>query len=623
MRRAAFALFLLLMLAGCAAKQAEVQNPDNEQAPALPEVRKVTFTGNEQFSAGALRKTMASKPRPFFPPWKRGEPYNRPTLEADLKRLKKYYFDRGFLNTEVAIASVEQDEEKNTVEIAIAIDEGSVTRVKEVRIVGHTPPELPSEKQIRSDLALRAGAPITKANFDRSQAQLVEMMEDLGFARARAAPRTEVDFEAHEAVVIFALDPGELTPLGAITISGQERVKERAIRRQLHIAPGDVYSRKQLEKTSEAIFGMGMFSAATPLKANLEAEDEPLEIDIKVRERKPRTFEVQLGFSSVEGPRVRLAWTHRNLFRGAERLTLEGRTSFITQEAKASLRFPYFLARRTSLTQSLTMRNDYLLVDALDITDPQPDYDLFSITATSRIDRELGDYWTASVGLELSQNDFYNINADAETEESTVDNFLVIQFAELTYNTRDDFLNPTRGLLLRGRVDHSTTSLLSDVNFAKFEWEGRHYLPLWQRMVFATRLVLGAIQPYGETQNDEIPRNVRFFAGGPGSLRGFLLNRVGPLDSDDDPIGGSSLIEGSAELRFPIVGQLEGALFVDFGNVYDEPFTYHLDDLRYAAGPGVRYITPIGPIRLDVGMVINPRSYEDAFRVDFSIGQAF
>jgi len=146
---------------------------------------------------------------------------------------------------------------------------------------------------------------------------------------------------------------------------------------------------------------------------------------------------------------------------------------------------------------------------------------------------------------------------------------------------------------------------------------------MWWRTIFATRLVLGAIQPYSTTQTAEIPRNVRFFAGGPGSVRGFELNRLGPLAIDDDPIGGHSLIEGSAELRFPIVGQLGGVLFVDFGNVFSEPFTYHLDDLRYAVGPGIRYMTPIGPIRLDVGIVMDPRPNETAARVEFSIGQAF
>jgi outer membrane protein assembly complex protein YaeT len=612
---------MLLILVGCAVRQAEV--PDQDQALSLPEVRKVTFQGNHQYSDRTLLDTIASKPRPFFRPWKRGEPYNRPTLEADLKRLKKYYFDRGFLNTQVTIANIERDEEKNTVAITIAIEEGPPTRVKTVRIVGHVPPELPPEDRMIAHLALRAGEPITKAHFDRSQAQLVEMMQDQGYARARVVPRTEVDFDTHEAVVTFALYPGELTILGDITISGEKLVKARAIRRQLHIQPGDIYSAKQLNKTEKAVFGMGMFRSVTLLKTNLEAEDEPLKIDVKVQERKPRTFEMQAGFSTVEGPRSRLAWTHRNLFRGGEQLTLEGRGSFISQEGRATLRFPYFLARRTDLTQSLAARNDQLLSDALGVIDPQPAFDLFSIAATSRIDREMNDHLTASVGLDVSYNDFYNVNPNADTAESTNDNLLVIQFAELIYNTSDDFLNPTRGLLLRGRLDHSSTGLLSDVSFAKFKLEGRHYLPMWWRMIFATRLVLGSIQPYGSTDAAAIPRNVRFFAGGPGSVRGFRLNRLGPLDSNGDPLGGNSLIEGSTELRFPIVGQVWGALFLDFGNVFSEPFTYRFNDLRYAAGPGIRYMTPIGPIRLDVGFIINPRANEDTARLEVSIGQAF
>ncbi len=621
MRRSGFALLMLLMLVGCAARQTEVQ--DEDQAVTFKEVRKVTFLGNHQFSASALLKAIASQPRSWLTPWKRGETYSRPTLEEDLKRLRKYYFDRGFLNTEASIANVEDKAEDNAVEITIAIEEGPPTLVTEVRIVGRVPPELQPEERLMADLALRAGERITKANFDLSQVQLNQMMRDLGYARARVVPRTEVDVEAHEAKVTFELQPSELTRYGAITIEGEELIKKRAIERQLRIQSGDVYSAEQLQNTEDAIFGIGMFRSVTALKTNLEAENEPLDINIKVQERKPRTIELQGGFSTVEGPRFRAAWIHRNWFRGGEQLTLEGRGSFISQEAIATLHFPYFLAQRTSFTQTLSARNDHLLTDTLGIIDPQPDFDLFSIASVSRIDREFGDHLTLSVGLDISYNDFYQVNADAETEESTADNLLVIQFAEATYNTSDDFLNPTRGFLLRGRLDHASTGLLSDVNFAKFELEGRHYWPIWWRMIFATRLVLGSIQPYGATDVAEIPRNVRFFAGGPGSVRGFRLNRLGPLDSDDDPVGGNSLIEGSAELRFPIVGQLWGALFLDFGNVFPDPFTYRFNDLRYAVGPGIRYLTPIGPVRLDLGFVIDPRSSEDAVRLEFSIGQAF
>jgi outer membrane protein assembly factor BamA len=191
----------------------------------------------------------------------------------------------------------------------------------------------------------------------------------------------------------------------------------------------------------------------------------------------------------------------------------------------------------------------------------------------------------------------------------------------LVRNTTDNRLNPTRGMLLRGRVDHSNTALISDLSFVKPLLEARHYQPLWWKLILATRLKIGTIEPY--SGDDTVPFNVRFFAGGPGSVRGFALNRLGPLDAEGNPIGGNSLLEGSIELRFPIIGDVSGAVFLDFGNVFSDSFTYRLSDLRYAAGPGVRYNTPIGPIRVDVGFILNRRADDDFGRVEFSIGQAF
>jgi outer membrane translocation and assembly module TamA len=206
-------------------------------------------------------------------------------------------------------------------------------------------------------------------------------------------------------------------------------------------------------------------------------------------------------------------------------------------------------------------------------------------------------------------------------EELAQDNFLFVQFAEVLWRTSDSLLNPTKGFLLRGRLDHSSTAVLSDVSFIKLVFEARHYQRLWDHVILATRLEIGGIQPYGDSAS--VPFNVRFFAGGPGSVRGFALNRLGPLNSEGDPIGGESLIEGSVEVRFPIFGNFGGVVFLDFGNVFLDPFTYPLDELRYAVGPGIRYNTPIGPVRVDLGIIIDPREDEDFGRVEFSIGQAF
>jgi outer membrane protein assembly complex protein YaeT len=621
---------LMLSYTACASKQAAV--PEAESTPPLPEVRKITLRGNTHFSSAALRKAMATKQRPFLPPWKRGEPYNPPTLDADVQRLKKLYFNHGFLDTTVRVGDVREDPETHTVHLDVVIDEGPPTMVTAVHLVGPLPSELPPTQTLLAELPLQPGQRITKAAFDQSKALLLTRLQDAGYARAHVVPRTEVDTHAHTAEITFKVFPASRTTFGRLTITGAKQVHERAIRRQLTVREGQVYSAKELTKSADAIYGLGMFQAVTPRGRNFEDVEAPLAIDVDVRERKPRTLRIGVGFSSVDRFRLLTEWTHRNLFGGAQRLTLTGKIASFVQELEGRVYFPYFLQRRMSLTLTLFGRNEQEintdplgLSDALfTIEDPQPNYDLLSVGGEARVGYQFSRVLSGFAGVNLSLNDFRNVDPTVEVEagaEAAEDNILFIQFIELRWDTSDGPLNPTHGMVLRGRLDHANDTLVSDVSFIKLVLEARHYQRLWWKIILATRMLMGGIQPYGDS--DDVPFNVRFFAGGPGSVRGFALNRLGPLDDNGDPIGGNSLIEGSVELRFPIVGALGGALFVDFGNVFRDSFTYKFDNLRYTVGPGIRYNTPIGPLRFDVGIIVDPRADEDFGRVELSIGQAF
>ena len=162
---------------------------------------------------------------------------------------------------------------------------------------------------------------------------------------------------------------------------------------------------------------------------------------------------------------------------------------------------------------------------------------------------------TGALGVQLSVNRFSNVNTEAlPNEELAEDNTLLVPFVEAYWNSSDNLLNPTRGHS-SGSLEYSNTALVSDVNFQ--DTSGGAALPA--AVVeddLATRLEIGTIQPYGDTE--EVPFNVRFFAGGPGSVRGFAFNRLGPLDDEGDPIGGKSLIEGGVEVRFPLSVRSEG-----------------------------------------------------------------
>jgi outer membrane protein insertion porin family len=634
--RSSVQLRLLLMAAcallctGCAALRGQGPAPDT--APPLPEVVDIDFQGNEHFKASELKKVMVTEEPPLIPPWKSGGEYNPPTLEADLQRLKKFYFDRGFLAAEVRLGEVREDQDNNTVAIHIIIDEGEPTLIRTLAIAGTVPPELPPKADLVKALALKPGQRLTKEAFDQSKTFLLNRLLSAGYARAEVTPQTEVDRQQHTAAVTFTLQPRQRTTFGDITIKGATRVREKAIRRQLKIASGDIYNEKRLTDSVDAIYGMGMFQSVTPRALNPEADGEPLRIEFEVQERKPRTLRLGGGVSTVEGFRVLAAWTHRNIFGGAERLTLSASVATFYQNLQQQLSTPFFVAPRTTLTQTFFVRSQAeitfppfnLIKDALDVVDPQPGFDLLSIGGGVRADHKFTASVSAAVGVEVSWNDFSNVDTAFLEEDELADvqdNILFIQFTEVQYDTRNSTLDPTRGVFLRGRLDNSSSAVLSDVSFVKVVVEGRHYLRLWDAVILATRLEIGGIEPYGDST--DVPINVRFFAGGPGSVRGFKLNRLGPLDANGDPVGGKSLIDGSVELRFPVYGPVGAVLFVDFGNVFQDSFTYKLDELRYSVGPGLRYETPIGPLRVDVGFIVDRRPNEDFGRVEFSIGQAF
>jgi outer membrane protein insertion porin family/translocation and assembly module TamA len=602
-----------------------------EPAPTmpLPEVRRITFTGNTQFSSRTLIGAMATKPRPLLQFWKRGDPFNLPTLQEDLLRLRKHYFDRGFLETSARIEQVQEDSEANSVSIVIAIDEGTPTLVGEVRLTGTVPAELEPAAALIAALPLEVGQRLMKTDFDQSKALLLTRLHNATYARAEVIPDTRVDWQTHLAVVTFELRPGATTTFGEITIEGEHLVKERAIRRQLLVQPGDPFQARQLDESVDAVFGLGMFQAVTPRRLNADEQGAPMDVEISVRERKPRSVVLGFGFSTVEQFRGEAQWIQRNLWGGAEQLNLSGKASSIQQEAQARFSWPYFLARRTSFTQTAFVRNQPRIdQDVLGlgdtffgIEDTTPSYSQFSIGTESRVRRAITRQLSGAGGVEFSRNIFSDVDPDLIGTGVAEDNTLFIQFVELKWDTSDNILNPTRGILLRGELDHSTTALISTESFFKLLLEARHYYPIRERLILASRLTIGGINPYAGS--DSVPSNVRFFAGGPGTIRGYPPNRVGPLDNEGRPLGGDSLLVGSVELRFPISGDLGGVVFVDAGNVYTSSPGWDLGDLRVGVGPGIRYNTPVGPFRLDFGIALNPQAGDQFGRLDFSIGQAF
>jgi outer membrane translocation and assembly module TamA len=191
----------------------------------------------------------------------------------------------------------------------------------------------------------------------------------------------------------------------------------------------------------------------------------------------------------------------------------------------------------------------------------------------------------------------------------------------LLWTTVDNLLAPTRGEIVSFAFDHSGQPWGGNYRFYKITAETKKYWSIGWETIFASRLKLGFADPLGAVKN--LPLSERFYAGGEKSVRGFGRRRLGPLSVADDPIGGLSLLEGSVELRRLLWREFGGALFLDFGEVSTRRFHVPVSDLKFAAGFGLSYQTPVGPLRIDVGFPFRPPAGDRPFQVHLSVGAYF
>jgi translocation and assembly module TamA len=324
-----------------------------------------------------------------------------------------------------------------------------------------------------------------------------------------------------------------------------------------------------------------------------------------LQERPHRSIALGATYSTNEGPGLEVSWQNRNLFHRARQLNLALTVATIRQSLQATYRSPEFY------------RSDQTLV--LDAIIKSEDNDAYQEKSA-----------TFSTGVERQISKALKISAAIAPEFSIIDDFEGKRTTELvsfpviaTYDTSDDFLDPTRGIRGRLVVSPSVGNSNGSVNFLTVEGAAATYLRLSEkpRVILGLRARLGVI--VGESTED-LPANHRFYAGGGGSIRGYGYKEVGPLDPNNNPRGGRTVNEFGAELRFKVTNSIGLVPFVEAGNVYDGPFDSIGQDLRVGAGLGVRYYTAIGPLRLDVGVPLDRRQgVDDAVQIYVSIGQAF
>lgn len=453
------------------------------------------------------------------------------------------------------------------------------------------------------------GAAAAAEAIVNAETAAVEALRNQGFPyAARAKRRAVADLEAASLEIDTPLATGPAAVFGSVQFEGLKDVSARYLLTYLPWKQGDRFDRSKLRTFQTSLLATDLFdtvSVRPPADPPPDAGPIQLPVTVIAEERPFRTVSAGARYSTDDGPSVTGGFEHRNLFGENEVLSVEAELGVPVQRFAIGLREPQYRRPGQDLVGSLVLTREE--DDAFD-----------QLTATGQIgiERRLTPRWLVGIGVlaEISQ-----ITDDGVDQTAILGG--IPTFAQL--DTSDDLLNPTEGARLRLEATPYAGSF--DGEFAGFlvvDATGSAYQDVFgdKAYILAGRARFGTIL---SEDLDTVPQTRRLYAGGGGSVRGYAQRFVGPLDALDDPIGGRSALEIGGELRARFVGDLGGVLFLEAGAVSGESFPDFQDDVQLAAGVGVRYFSPAGPIRVDLALPLNPRDADDAFQLYFSIGQAF
>lgn len=630
--RGAVALFfftaLLFFTGGLSAAHGEAGAPG--EAGTI-RVRTLAFKGVTAVDQGRLKAALATKESSILP-WGKKFVFDRSRLETDVKRIEAFYADRGYPDARVTGFDARINDKQDAVDITVTVSEGEPVKVAAINFVGFDVIPAAHLDDLEKRSPLKVGQPRDRALVVTTHELAINELRDHGFPYAKVATMEDGGPDGKQATLSFVAEPGKVAHFGPVEISGNKSVGDNIIRRELAYKPGDLYQRSKVQDTQRSLYGLELFQFANIQPLNPELEPAEVPTRITVAEGKHQRVNFGVGYGSEEKERVDAEYHELNFLGGARSAGAHVRWSSLDRGVRLDFNQPYFFAPHFSLGAEVqhwdTFTPAYTSVvngGKMTVTHRASVRTSWSISVTSEHDSS--SIASAVLGDLTLRNSLIALGLDPRTgEQNGTLNAIGI---DIRHSTADNLLNAHRGYQITFHTEQAGRIVPGTFNYFAMSIDGRHYLPMGDRFVLATRMQAGGISPDGNSDAN-VPFSKKFFLGGATSVRGWGIYELSPL-SGGLPIGGNSMLAASAELRAVLRGNFGGVVFLDAGNVWAGTWDVNVNDLRYAIGPGLRYQTPIGPVRFDFGYQLNPipgllvngEPQTRRWRIHFSIGQAF
>ena len=529
---------------------------------------------------------------------------------ADADLLAELLRSRGYYDATVdpRIETAQQ-----ALQVILAVEAGRQYTFQSVELPGLNSAG-PEAAALRKAFAVHVGDAVIAEDVIKAGTDLQVALGEQGFALAEIGQQeVEVDHQTKTASLVLPVQPGPVAHYGTISVSGSPPFSPRHIQTIARFAPGDPFKRSEVNDLRRALIATGLVAVAD-VKVVPSADRQTVNVDVHLEPAPMRTLAGELGYGTGEGVRAEASWQHRNFFNPEGALTLRGVAGTNEQLLSAEFRRSNFM-RRDQVFDLLALASN---VD-------RDAYRAKTVQLSALIERQSNiiwrKKWTWSYGVDLIATDERGIFDDLNNKETRT--FLIAAApVSLRYDGSNDLLDPTKGFRLGGRISPEISAHGGQFTYGRVQIDASAYHPVSDGVVVAGRLRLGTILG---AKASEIAPSRRFFSGGGGSVRGYGYQQLGPRDGFGDPIGGRGLAEFSLEARVRLKafgGNFGVVPFIDGGTLSSD-ITPDFRKWQLGAGIGVRYYSSFGPIRVDVGTPLNPRSGDARVAVVVSLGQAF
>ncbi len=568
-------------------------------------IETLVLEGNTFFDRKKLLKQMKTSEQGFWSWITSSGDLDRNELAQDVYRVESFYKNNGFIDARVSDPEIEFHEKG--ISVKFKIQEGDQFHIGDIAFKGDL---IDPESALLEALTFKAGDLYSRDLLRSNMLSLTDRYADKGFANADVAPSVARDVEKKQVNILFSIHKGNPVYFERILITGNTKTRDKVIRRQITAQEQELYSLSKIQRTTANLRRIDYFENVE-VKPTRGSSEDKMDLNVNITEKATGAFSFGGGYSSEDNLFGMISVSERNFLGKGQIASLKAEVSGSSTKYTFSFTEPWLF--------------DIPLSAGIDLYNWDKEYDYYdkdSLGGALRFGYKIFDY--TSLGFKYGYEDFTIENVEEDYTDVDAGNYVTSSITtSLRYDSRNSAFNPTRGSEHSASVEYAGDWLGGEIDFTKYIVETGWYYPLFWKF---TGFLHGRAGFLDDRSSDDIEIDYeRFYLGGINSVRGYDWQDINATpEGETEERGGEKFVQFNAEVTFPIIEEMKlvGVVFYDAGDAYEKSEDIVWDDLYTSFGGGVRWYSPMGPIRIEYGSILNGKEYSGG-RWEFSMGGTF